>query len=201
MTDLHQLETDLAQLREDVDYLIALLEPGLNDPDTGGGLTPSLFPVTASTGAQPTPPRSGAHVWHTLTATEAARAWQTLTSWVDWLNDRYHLDDTLPDCWYRHDAMLDELDALRAAWTAAYLDPQARPHDPAAWLELLDRTLARIRAWDRYGCTAGTHHDDTHPNPDDTARHQREEHLFADLDARARARRESASNTNATPPS
>jgi hypothetical protein len=194
VTDVRQLEADLAQLREDLDYLTALLEPGLADPCATS--TPSPFPASATPGASP-PSRSGAHVWHTLTATEAARAWQALTGWVDWLIDRYHLDDTLPDCWYRHAAMVDELDALRAAWTAAYLDPHARPQDAGYWLELFDRTLTRVRAWDRYGCTAGTHHDDTHPSPDESSRQQREEHLFADLDMRARARREAASTINA----
>jgi hypothetical protein len=191
VTDLHQLETDLAQLREDVDYLTTLIEPGLTEPAVASASATSPLdatPVALS--------RVGAHVWHTLTATEAARAWQSLTGWVDWLLDRFHLNDTLPDCWYRHGAMVDELDALRAAWTAAYLDPRARPDEPAHWLELFDRALTRLRAWDRYGCTAGTHHDDTHPSPNDTTRRQREEHLFADLDARARARRASASTTD-----
>lgn len=185
MTDLHRLEAELAQLREDLDYLTALVEPGLPDPAVPPASTPSPFDVSPAA----SPSRSGAHVWHTLTVTEAARAWQVLTGWVDWLTDRYHLEDTLPDCWYRHGAMVDELDALRAAWTAAYIDPHARPQDPAYWLELLDRTLSRLRAWDRYGCTAGTHHDDTHPSPDDTVHRQREAYLFADIDERAQARR------------
>ncbi|HWA67427.1 MAG TPA: hypothetical protein VG899_13790 [Mycobacteriales bacterium] len=198
MTDLRQLEADLAQLREDVDYLTLLLEPRLTDPGIAAAGDPGLFPATPALGAPaPSPSAVSAHVWHALTATEAARAWTSLTGWVDWLLDRYHLEETVPECWYRHDPMIDELDALRAAWTAAYLDPNARPDEPGHWLDRLDRTLIRLRGWDRYGCTAGTHHDEVHPAPSEQARHDRERHLFADLDARARARREAATPTDA----
>jgi hypothetical protein len=171
MTDLHQLVKDLTHLQEDVDYLTALVEPDLSQAAAGAGIVPA---ATA---------RGTANVWHALTSREAGHAWDTLTGWVDWLADRYALEDTLPGCWYRHGAMVDELDALRAAWTAAYLDPQARPNDAAFWHELLDR-------WDRYGCAAGTHHDDEPGTVADPATHQsRADYLRADVDARARARR------------
>jgi hypothetical protein len=179
MTDLRQLADDLDQLREDVDYLTTLLEPDLDDA-TG---TPPTRTV-----AGPGAPKAGsskAYVWHTLTTGEAGGAWDTLTGWVDWLIDRYVLEDTIPACWYRHGAMTDELDALRAAWTAAYLDPNPRPIDAAFWHDLLDRTLTRLRTWDRYGCSAGTHHDDTSTS-NAASRQARDDHLHADIAARAR---------------
>jgi hypothetical protein len=112
---------------------------------------------------------------------------------VDWLVDRYSLDDTLAGCWYRHGAIVDELDALRASWTAAYLDPAARPTDSAYWFDLLHRTLDRIRDWDRYGCAAGTHHDDSSPSSEPReARQSRDQFVFADVNARAEARRHQA---------
>jgi hypothetical protein len=178
VTDLHQLTADLAELREDVGYLLILLEPHLADPGKPAGAIPAVAAA----------PRPGAaHVWAALTPGEAARAWDTLTGWVDWLIDRYRLDDTVPDCWYRHDAMVDEFDALRAAWTAAYLDPAAPRAEAAHWLDRLYRTVERIRDWDRYGCAAGTHHDDTAaPNALARCRKERDEFVFADTNARRR---------------
>jgi hypothetical protein len=179
MTELRQVAADLAQLREDLDYLLLLLEPSL------AGAAASTVNPAASTA-----PTSGvAHVWRTLTPTEAAHAWDSLTGWVDWLVDRYSLDDTLPGCWYRHGPMVDELDALRASWVAAYLEPAARPTDSAYWLDLLHRTLDRIVDWDRYGCAAGTHHDDSSPSSDPRHDRQvRDDFVFADVNARAAAR-------------
>jgi hypothetical protein len=182
VTDHSEPDVDLAKLRGDIDFLLVLLEPTL----TAGLPAAAAAPTTLGAAG---PPRPGlAHVWRTLTASEAARAWQTLTGWVDWLSDRYRLDDTIPSCWYRHDAMVDELDALRAAWTAAYLDPAARPAEAGLWLDQLDRTLERIRDWDRYGCVAGTHHHDTAAPGELTHDDQsREEFLFAEINTRADA--------------
>jgi hypothetical protein len=181
MTDLRKIAAELAQLREDVDYLTALAEP---DPTartpTGTG--------TESWPATPPAPGVTSHIWHNLTPTEAARAWQTLTGWVDWLTLRYALDDSIPSCWYRHGPIVDELDALRAAWTSAYPDPSAHPTAAIAWLEILNRTLSRIREWDRYGCTSGTHHDDPPAIPDSYETDGRERWLFADVNARVAAR-------------
>lgn len=181
MTDVRHLMAEVAQLREDVDYLTTLAEPDL----TADTATSNAAPWPAN----PPAPSGTAHIWHTLTPTEAARAWQTLTGWVDWLTLRYALDDTIPLCWYRHGPIVDELDALRAAWTAAYLDPNAHSTGAIAWHEMLNRTLSRIREWDRYGCTSGMHHDDPPATPDPQATQAREQWLFADINARAAARR------------
>jgi hypothetical protein len=182
MTDLRPLAADVAELREDVDYLLVLLEQNLAGPTLAERAAAPTGP--AATG-QPRP--ASARIWHNLTAGEAARAWETLIRWVDWLHDHYALDDTIPDCWYRHAPMVDELDALRAGWTAAYVDPAAQPTEAGHWLDRLQRTLERLRAWDRYGCAAGTHHDEigSHTTSVDRER-QREEYIFADINGRRR---------------
>lgn len=181
MTDLRRLAADLEDLRGDVDSLNALAEHALVNatpvPTTTNN--PYLAPSTARTRA------GGAHVWHSLTRTEAADAWTTLTTWVDWLLDRYHLEDTLPACWYRHGALVDELDALRAAWTGAYLNPKPHPAEAATWHQHLDRALTRIRDWDRYGCASGTHRDDIPSPTDEQASEARLAYLHADLQARS----------------
>lgn len=190
MTDPEQLANDLEQLQEDVDYLTALLEPALAVTETGDGAAIPPFPTTTPSGA-PTPARpTTAHIWNLLTAPEAAAAWTLLTSWVDWLNDRYQLDETLPACWYRHGALIEELDALHAAWHGAYHDPNARPTDPAYWHELLARALSRIHDWDRFGCAAGTHHDEAAATASsDGYREDRDRHVQTDIQARAASHR------------
>jgi hypothetical protein len=193
MTDLRQLANDLDQLREEVDYLITLVEPEV-DLATGAplGSTVPRSDVPSS--------RAGrANAWHTLTLRETGHAWDVLTEWVDWLLDRYCVDDTVPDCWYRHGAMTDELDALRAAWVAAYLDPHARPFDAAYWHDLLDRALTRLRNWDRYGCSSGTHHDDTSTPSGQAGRQARTDHLRTDIDIDIRARRQHSSPRKVRP--
>ncbi|HVV77957.1 MAG TPA: hypothetical protein VHC43_18220 [Mycobacteriales bacterium] len=183
MNDLDQFLEDLAQLREDVDYLTSIVDPGPALPPSSGA--DASVASRADAPGPPTDSRAGiAHVWHSLTAHEADRAWSALTEWVDWLTSRFTLDDAVPMCWYRHGAMVDELDALRAAWAAAYLDPHARPVDASYWLESLDRALMRLRVWDRYGCTAGTHHEDSSTCEGRTGG-ERESYLRGDIDGRA----------------
>jgi len=82
-----------------------------------------------------------------------------LHQWVTWLVDTYEVPTgQLPDCWYRHGSMTADLTALRAGWTAAYLDPEAEPDRPSRWHDTLERTLRRVRDWDRHGCgRSGSH--------------------------------------------
>lgn len=150
MTEPPDSEGELAQLRDDVDELLALAGLDTSNP----------HPLSSAPAASPAGPSARAHVWHALTAKEAADAWDALIGWVDWLIARYGLDDTVPACWYRHGALVDELDALRAAWTDAYLAPSAKLSDACHWLAQLASSTARIHTWDRYGCAAGTHRDD-----------------------------------------
>ena len=176
MTDLRQLAADLDELREHVDCLTARDEPSRGHPaaarvETGGAEAPARNP----------------HVWHTLTRRDAAIAWETLLPWVDWLTARYQLEETLPDCWYRHGALVDELDALQVAWTAAYRDPAARAVDAVVWHELFVRALARIRGWDRYGCAAGSHRGD--PPPGDREADLAERASFVEDDIAGRVSR------------
>jgi len=116
-----------------------------------------------------------------LTGEEAALAWATLIGWVDWLANRYGLAETLPGCWYRHGALVEELTALRSGWHAAYTDPRARPSEPALWHDLLARSLTRIRDWDRQGGAAGTHRDDQPLPVEPEVLADRAEHVRDDL--------------------
>jgi len=105
--------------------------------------------------------------WVGLDPGVRAERLRELHQWVTWLVDIYEVPTgQLPDCWYRHGSMTADLTALRAGWTAAYLDPEAEPDRPSRWHDTLERTLRRVRDWDRHGCgRSGSHTEQT-----DTAR-------------------------------
>jgi hypothetical protein len=85
-----------------------------------------------------------------------------LSSWVDWLVERYaSAGDWLRPCWQHHGFVVEELRALRNAWLAAHEDtnPAAAP---LIWHEAAERCRERIRRVlsTGPGCTAVSHHDD-----------------------------------------
>lgn len=131
--ELQRLRGDLEALRASVAVLTQLVHGlGLDDPAPPG---------------QP-----AAWIWTTLPPDEHAVARAQLTGWVDQVVDRYGLAETIPPCWFDHPPIVEELSALRAAWFVAYR-PGARPDQAAGWHDTLDRVLARVRAWNRTGCT------------------------------------------------
>ena len=118
--------------------------------------------------------------WAALDSRAAAEQWDLLTDWTGWLRQRYQLHESIPACWYAHGPMMEELSALRTAWTRAYLAADAQLDDPLGWHDALDRALYRLRQWDRNGCRDGTHRPDL-PFPDDTDHPHRERTIHADL--------------------
>jgi hypothetical protein len=122
--------------------------------------------------------------WAALSQSAAAEQWQLLIEWTGWLRDRYQLHETLPACWFAHGAMVEELTALRSAWTGTFLSPNAFPAESALWHDLLDRARHRLRAWDRNGCADGVHRPD-HTVPDDTDLALRDTTIQNDLDERS----------------
>lgn len=100
--------------------------------------------------------------WAGLDADGAARLWRALSVWVRWLVERYDLAETLPGCWWRHPAFVEELTALYTSWMGAYADPQSTRDAPLVWHERFATTRARVAEWDRLGCARG-HHRDAEP--------------------------------------
>jgi hypothetical protein len=85
--------------------------------------------------------------WSDLTPTEAADHLTTLATWVDWLQDRYQLDQTeLPTNWWQHGPLIEELSALKGAWDIAY-DPTQDASAPATWHHTFHTTRKRLRQW------------------------------------------------------
>src|SRR5207245_238919 len=56
----------------------------------------------------------------------ARDALKAMVPWVDWLVGRYGLAHVVPPCWWAHEAMVEELSALVAAWLGAYENPARR---------------------------------------------------------------------------
>ncbi len=115
--------------------------------------------------------------WVRLDRAERGRRLVELHQWVTWLVSTYAIPSgQLPDCWYQHAAMVADLGALHAGWAAAYLDPKAEPDRPSRWHDTLERTLRRLREWDRHGCGRSGRH--AEQNADMAAEHDSNTHLF-----------------------
>ena len=99
--------------------------------------------------------------WHLLTAAQAERRWLDLRDWVDWFVARNSIGaKEVPNCWYLHDGLVDELEALRWAWIDTN-KPAARGVDPIWWREALHRARGRWPLFNVNGC-AKTH---SEPSP------------------------------------
>lgn len=70
--------------------------------------------------------------------------WAELRDFVDWLIDRYQLTETLiPDCWYQHGRLVEELSALRGAWVASFSSLDAG-YGPIGWHERFAALTVRV---------------------------------------------------------
>lgn len=99
----------------------------------------------------------GAHIvnWKTLPDTDAPGEWNLLRDWVEWFITRYHIPlSTIPDCWYQHPALVEELSALRTAHDAAF-DPTDTGYGPISFHERLTHTLTRLTRAYGGGCNNG----------------------------------------------
>ena len=121
--------------------------------------------------------------WRDLSSDDAAERWADLVDWVTWLRHHYGLHERIPACWYAHNAIREELSALRSVWVAAFQDKEARPGDGVAFHDALDRILIRLSRWDRSGCAEGTHRPEA-AAVDRTDESDRERAIHADLAAR-----------------
>jgi hypothetical protein len=99
--------------------------------------------------------------WQALDAVGAAHTWTAIAVFVAWLVARYDLGDVVPRCWWTHGALVEELTALWAAWSAAYVDPDASADAPILWHERFAASRARLAEWDRLGCAQRGHREST----------------------------------------
>ena len=95
------------------------------------------------------------------TRRDAAVAGQELVTWVQWLVTRYELNN-IPECWTKHGALVEELDALRIGWLDTIGKGQ-RGLAATQWHDYFSRALERFdRRWRALNCE-DAHRDTTLP--------------------------------------
>jgi hypothetical protein len=125
--------------------------------------------------------------WPAVSARDAVTEWESLRSWVDQLVGRFALDQrVVPSCWYRHNALVEALCALRDHQRACY-SATAPPTAAVDWHRAFRDIEARMRGWaSRTQCSAN-HHGDDQVRPSTAAASDWQQWLEADVARRKRA--------------
>jgi hypothetical protein len=113
--------------------------------------------VDDATMLSPPPPVApsigGATNWRTMQDQQARDEWRALRDWVEWLTLRYELSAALiPDCWWKHGALVEELSALHCAHRAAF-HPTDSGNGPITWHQHFANALPRLRNAYNGGCS------------------------------------------------
>jgi hypothetical protein len=125
--------------------------------------------------------------WTDLTADAAPAAWVDLRGWADRLRDRFGLDHhVLPPCWWRHNAHVEALVALRDHEAASYLDT-APATAPVDWFRAVRDITALLRGWTAELSCDTTHRPSPNPLQPPTGDQEWAEHLAADVARRTAA--------------
>ncbi|MAB81709.1 MAG: hypothetical protein CMH35_03740 [Microbacterium sp.] len=100
-------------------------------------------------------PSGGATNWRTMQDQQARDEWQALRDWVEWVTTRYDISASLiPDCWWKHGALVEELSALHCAHRVAF-NPTDSGNGPVTWHQHFANALPRLRSAYNGGCNAG----------------------------------------------
>jgi hypothetical protein len=99
--------------------------------------------------------------WPSLLPTESLGEWEDLRAWVERFVDRFAIDTrTIPPCWYRHNAMVETLAALRDHERGSYGDSTSKT-TAVDWLRAVRDVEVFLReSASRTGCTAAEHRPD-----------------------------------------
>ncbi|WP_439593068.1 hypothetical protein [Microbacterium sp.] len=97
--------------------------------------------------------------WRYLTSGEAEQVWADLRDWVEWFTVRYRVPiSTVPNCWWQHEQLVEELSALHTAHVVCFDDADTGL-GPVGWHERL--AIARPRLTHAYGGGCSNGHQDT----------------------------------------
>ena len=93
--------------------------------------------------APPSPPSiGGATSWRTMQDQQARDEWRALRDWVEWGTVRYEISVSLiPECWWKHGALVEELSALHSAHRAAF-HPTDSGNGPITWHQHFANAMA-----------------------------------------------------------
>ncbi|WP_448256108.1 hypothetical protein [Microbacterium aurum] len=107
-------------------------------------------------------PLGGAVVnWRELDDEDARAVWEHLRSWVEWVTVRYDVPlSIVPNCWFLHPALVEELSALHTAHAAAF-DESDAGLGPISWHERFAAATPRLARAYGGGCSNG--HQATRP--------------------------------------
>lgn len=93
--------------------------------------------------------------WRELPDEDAVEHWRALRSWVEWFTVRYNIAiSVVPNCWWRHGHLVEELSALHTAHVAAF-DPSDAGFGPIGWHERLAIAQPRLSRAYGGGCSNG----------------------------------------------
>lgn len=96
--------------------------------------------------------------WRGLPEDKFTEAATTLREFVEWLVERYEISTgTIPNCWYRHPPLVEELSALRAAWDVSFDVDMDGGLGPIGWHERFALAIPRIKAFYGGGCARNGH--------------------------------------------
>jgi hypothetical protein len=122
--DVDRLFREVSAIRTDVASLAAL-------STLVRGLADRVADLAAADGG---PVEGGPVSWFDADEAQASAILLPLAQWLTSVGVAHRvLREQLSDCWYRHPAVVDGLNALRAGWIAAYRDPAARTRTAIEW--------------------------------------------------------------------
>lgn len=142
------------------------------EPSETAGLLAQLFaPGAEDFGALAAAAEPPLH-WPSMPAEDVDAAWPELYGWVAALQQRFPEMVRLPACWYRHNGLVEALEALRDHERSSYA-ATAPPTAAVAWHIAFRDIEARLRTWIadlRCGGDLRCHQEDTergsHPRHD-----------------------------------
>jgi hypothetical protein len=93
------------------------------------------------------PDLDGPLLWPALSAEEAAKEWPSLRAWVEQLVGRFSIPaQVVPPCWFRHNALVEGLAALRDHHRASF-SPTAAIAAAMDWHRAFRDMEQRLAGW------------------------------------------------------
>lgn len=124
--------------------------------------------------------------WPALRAEEAKREWDALRRWVEQLRIRYPNLVRLPECWWRHNDLVEVLSALRDHERACF-NPLAPATAAVEWQRALRDMEIRMEIWiKRFTCNVPGRCHETQVSSEDVLPDGWMEHVTRDVARRRR---------------